>query len=113
PWGLELPADRSNVAPADWPPEVRERASSYWYTRSAALSTPHRGFCEPVGSSVIPVGDPPPPLSAQLPRSEPARVYLKTLSVAASSTTQIDVPSVTRSLASLLPLLRAKPLVAF
>ena len=50
------------------------------------------------GSSVIPVGLPPPDEIVQLPSKVPLVVYLKTLSVELSLTTQMLVPSVTRSL---------------
>src|SRR3954469_1968152 len=108
PCGLVLPAARANVTLAARLPDVRDRALSYWYTLSVALSTTHRCCWAPVGSRVMPVGEPPPPVSVQLPWSAPAREYLNTLSVVESLTTQMDAPSVTRSFGLLLPLLRAK-----
>jgi hypothetical protein len=62
---------------------------------------------------VIPVGDPPPLVIVQLPWNDPVSEYLSTLSVAESSTTQMDVPSVTMSLGSLFWLMRLKLLAAF
>ena len=64
------------------------------------------------GSMVIPVGLPPPELIVQLPRSEPETVYLNTLSLELSLTTQMLEPSVTKSLGFVLPLLRLKLLAA-
>src|SRR3954447_20608398 len=61
----------------------------------------------------MPVGLVPAPLMVQLPRRIPDRLYLKTLSVLESLTTQSDVPSVTISLGSELPLFRLKLLAAF
>ena len=66
------------------------------------------------GSIVSPVGLPPPPLIVQLPSSDPPTVYLKTLSLLdVLLSTQMLAPSVTRSVASLLLLLRLKLLAAF
>src|SRR4051794_15728057 len=48
----------------------------------------------------------------QLPSEEPDSVYLKTLSVVLSSTTQMDVPSVTMPLPLVLALFRLKLLAA-
>jgi hypothetical protein len=67
----------------------------------------------PDGSRVIPVGLDPAPVMVQLPTSEPDVVYLKTLSVVESSTTQRFAPSVTTPFGLLLPLFRAKLLAAF
>ena len=62
----------------------------------------------------MPVGLPPPPEIVQLPCNEPLTVYLKTLSaLLVLLRTQMLVPSVTRSVASLLALLRAKLLEEF
>src|SRR3954467_3872942 len=60
----------------------------------------------------MPVGLVPAPAIVQVPTSEPESVYLKTLSVVESLTTQRDVPSVTMSLGLTLPLLRLKLLAA-
>src|SRR4051794_23844397 len=61
----------------------------------------------------MPVGLAPAPVMVQLPRSDPDRLYLKTLSVLASLTTHRLVPSVTTSLGLVLPLLRLKLPAAF
>src|SRR4051812_3403101 len=61
----------------------------------------------------MPVGLEPAPVIVQLPWSAPASVYLNTLSVVESLTTQRDVPSVTMSVGLALPLLRLKLLAAF
>ena len=63
--------------------------------------------------AVMPVGLSPPEVIVQLPSRVPETVYLKTLSVVLSLTTQILVPSVTRSLGLVLPLFRLKLLAAF
>ena len=76
------------------------------------LSTIHR-LATLDGLSVMPVGLEPAPVIVQLPTSDPDTVYLKTLSVVASLTTQRFVPSVTMSLGLELPLLRLKLLAAF
>ena len=52
-------------------------------------------------------------MMVQLPRSVPDRLYLNTLSVLESLTTQRFVPSVTMSLGLVLLLLRLKLLAAF
>src|SRR5262245_45366584 len=98
PCGLLLLVARAKIVLADWLPEVRERALSYWKTLWAALSTIHRCCCALLGSRVMPVGEPLAGSMVQLPRRAPAKVYLKTLSVLLSLTTQKEVPSVTRSL---------------
>src|SRR5262245_52261534 len=61
----------------------------------------------------MPVGLVPAPVMVQEPWSVPARLYLNTLSVLESLTTQRDDPSVTMSLGLELPLLRLKLLAAF
>src|SRR4029453_14683215 len=61
----------------------------------------------------MPVGAPPPPEMVQLPTRAPVSVYLKTLSVVESLTTQRCTPSVTMPVGFLLPLLRLKLPTAF
>ena len=114
PCGFVFPAASAKTAAADWLPLVRIAESLYRYTRSVPLSTIQ--ICRTsVGSIVMPVGaDAPDVVIIQLPRSLLSLIlYLKTLSAVLSFTTQIEVPSVTRSLESLLALFKAKLLVGF
>jgi hypothetical protein len=64
------------------------------------------------GSMVMPVGLPPSEVMVQEPTNEPPTVYWKTLSGELLLTTQMLVPSVTRSVASALLLFRLKLLAA-
>src|SRR5437016_6920255 len=64
------------------------------------------------GLIVIPVGEEFAASIVQLPSSVPVSVYLNTLSVVLSLTTQNEVPSVTRSLPLLLALFKLKLLAA-
>ena len=112
PWGLVFPAASAKLAAGDWLPEVRDAAAVNSYTLSVALSTIQM-WLTLAGSIVMPVGLPPPELIVQLPTSEPAIVYLKTLSVELSLTTHRCTPLVTTSFGLVLPLLSAKLLAAF